>query len=213
MDFYRAASPLAQSIDIVSPEAPLAGYPIVFAPALNVLPDATAKHLLDYVRGGGHLVLGPRSGMKDADNGLQPNRQPGPLAEALGATVQEFYALDSPVKVSGEAGSGDAGIWAEILKPTAPDVRVLLTYGAGNGWLTGHPAAVSHGYGKGEITYLGSDLDAGLMSALVGKLLSAARVAPILAEPSRGSGIDAACARRVGLRCGSSSTTTARLNA
>ena len=180
MDFYRAVWPIAQSIDIVSPDADLTGYPLVIAPALNVLTKATAQHLLDYVRGGGHLVLGPRSGMKDGDDALQPNRQPGPLAAALGATVQQFYALDAPVKLTGDAGAGAASVWAEELKPVAPEVHVVLTYGAGNGWLTGDPAAVSHAYGKGEITYFGSDMDSGLMSAVMGRLLAEARVQPIL---------------------------------
>ena len=40
--------------------------------ALNVLPEATAEHLIDYVNHGGHLVLGPRSGMKDSYNALYP---------------------------------------------------------------------------------------------------------------------------------------------
>jgi beta-galactosidase len=182
MDFYRAASPIAQSIDIVSPDASLSGYPIVFAPALNVITEATAKHLLEYVRGGGRLVLGTRSGMKNGDDGLQVNRQPGPLAEALGATVEQFYALDAPVKVAGDVGAGTAGVWAEDIKPTAPDTRVLLTYGAGDGWLNGHAAAVSRAYGRGEITYVGCDLDAGLMSALVAKMLEGAGVQPILAK-------------------------------
>ena len=67
------------------------------APGLNVLSDAAAKNLIDYVRHGGHLVLGQRSAMKDEDNGLQPQRQPGPLAELLGGRVEQYYALVDPV--------------------------------------------------------------------------------------------------------------------
>jgi len=182
MDFYRAISPLAQSVDVISPDAELAHYPIVFAPALNVLSDTTAQRLIDYVRAGGHLVLGPRSGMKTAEDGLQPNRQPGPLEAALGAQVNQYYALDAPVQLTGDAGSGKAHIWAEDLKPEAPDVKALLTYGEGNGWLTGHPAAVSHSFGKGTITYLGCDLDPKLMTGFAQKLLTDAAVHPVVAD-------------------------------
>lgn len=177
---YRAIEPIAQNVDIVSPRAPLSTYKIVFAPALNVLPDSLAPHLLEYVRNGGHLVLTARSGMKNVDNGLQPERQPGPLADALGARVAQFYALDAPVEVSGKIGSGKASIWAEQLQPTAPDTHVLLTYGTGNGWLTGHPAAVTRTVGKGSITYLGCDLDAALMKRFVASLLDEADVHPIV---------------------------------
>ncbi len=180
LDFYRAISPIAQSIDILSPQADLTPYPIVFAPALNVLPEPVAKHLLAYVEGGGHLVLGPRSGMKNADDGLQPNRQPGPLESALGAQVNQFYALESPVMITGPAGSGKAAIWAEDLKPLTPATQTLLTYGEGNGWLTGHPAAVQRAFGEGSITYLGADLDPKLMSTFIAAQLDAASIKPIL---------------------------------
>ena len=186
LDFYRAASPIAQSIDVISPEADLSSYPIVFAPALNVLPDPLAKHLLAYVQQGGHLVLGPRSGMKTVDDALQPARQPGPLATALGATVAQYYALDAPVQINGDSGSGKSSIWAEDLHPNAPDVKTLLTYGDNNGWLKGHAAAVEHAYGKGSITYLGCDLDPHLMSVFIKQQLTEAHVHAILPDLPEG---------------------------
>lgn len=171
LSFYRAVEPAAEGVDIVSPTAPLAGYRVVVAPALNVLSAALAEHLLAYVQGGGTLVLGPRSGMKDQDDGLQPKGQPGPLIDALGARVRQFYALDAPVALTGEAGSGSASVWGEELVPTGPDTRVLLRYGVGNGWLTGKPAAVAHPFGKGTMVYFGSDLDPVLMKHEVDALL------------------------------------------
>ncbi len=80
LDFYRPLLAAAQSVDIVEATAPLDGYRLVIAPALNVLPQELADHLLAYVRQGGHLLLGPRSGMKNEEDGLSPERQPGPLA-------------------------------------------------------------------------------------------------------------------------------------
>src|SRR5438045_2537740 len=62
VSYYRPLRELAQSIDIVSPTAPLSQYKLVVAPGLNVLSDAIPKNLIDYVRGGGHLGLGQRSG-------------------------------------------------------------------------------------------------------------------------------------------------------
>ena len=75
-------------------------------PALNVMTDAQANNLMEYVRGGGHLVLGQRSAMKNDDNGLQPERQPGPLTGMLGGRVEQFYALNQDVPVTGDWGSG-----------------------------------------------------------------------------------------------------------
>jgi beta-galactosidase len=181
-DFYRAVEPLAQSIDIVSADADLKQYAVVFAPALNVLPDATAKHLDEYVRQGGNLVLGPRSGMKDVDNGLQPERQPGPLTKALGGHVVQYYALDAPVPITGSLGTGSAGVWAETLAATDPATKILMTYGASDGpsWFAGKPAALTHDWGKGRITYVGATLDPGLMQKLAAWVLDTASVKAIL---------------------------------
>ena len=90
--------------------------------------------LIQYVRQGGHLVLGQRSAMKDEDNGLQPQRQPGPLAELLGGRVEQYYALIDPVAIEGKFGSGQSKLWAELLIANDKDTEVLETYGKSNGW-------------------------------------------------------------------------------
>jgi beta-galactosidase len=107
-----------------------------------VTPEA-AKNLEAYVRGGGHLVLTQRSAMKDEDNSLYPQRQPGPLAELLGARVEQWYALDKPVPIDGEWGAGEDRMWAEQLSVSSPETKVLMRYGKSNGWLDGQPAAVT----------------------------------------------------------------------
>jgi beta-galactosidase len=162
--YYRALRKTAQSIDVISPYAPLEGYKLVVGPNLNLLPEVLAKHLLAYVSGGGHLVLGPRSGMKDEYNALLPQRQPGFLVEPLGARVEQYYALEKNIPVSGSLGPGEASVWAEQLNAGAANVEVLLRYGASNGWLDGQPAVVTRAYGKGRITYVGAILDDKLMA-------------------------------------------------
>src|SRR5208337_2132130 len=115
--YYRALRQLSQSVDVVSAYAPLDGYKLVAAPSLNVLPKDLADHLLEYVRNGGHLVLGPRSGMKDEFNALLPQRQPGFLVDALGARVEQYYALEKDFPVSGAWGNGQASVWAATEDP------------------------------------------------------------------------------------------------
>ncbi len=151
-----------------------------------MLPQATADRLLAYVQNGGHLFLGARSGMKNQYDGLNPQQQPGPLAEALGARVTQFYALDSAVPVTMGESPGTAQLWAETLRVTAPEARVLATYGASNGWLDGQPAAVTRSIGKGSITYLGASLDAASLRRLVTTFLAESGVAPILPHTPEG---------------------------
>nr|WP_302053790.1 beta-galactosidase [Sphingomonas tagetis] len=180
LDYYEPLKRALGAVDIVEAEgAPLAGYKLVVAPSLNVITEATAKRLADYVRGGGHLILGPRSGMKDEYNRLQMQRQPGLLAELLGGRVEQYYALLEPVAV----GSGTASVWAEQLSVSAKDAEVLLSYGKANGWLDGKPAAISRKVGKGRITYIGALIDDAVMKGLIDVALAGAKVERDFALP------------------------------
>ncbi|WP_068085923.1 beta-galactosidase [Novosphingobium rosa] len=180
VDVYRPLRAEAQGVAVVAPDADLARFPLVVAPSLNVIDAVTAKRLASYVRDGGHLVLGPRSGQKDDANALWPERQPGPLAELLGAHVEQYYALDKDVTLSGDLGEAGASIWAETLVPDASDVRVLARFHDAGGWLDGKPAIVSRSVGRGSITYVGSWLKPDAMAALTGMLLREAKIGPVI---------------------------------
>jgi beta-galactosidase len=194
--FYRPlelASPA--SIDVVSMEAPLQNYALVVAPALNVISEQQAEHLAEYVRQGGHLVLGPRSGMKDPYDALWPQRQPGPLETLLGARVEQFYALDQPVTVSGVVSADrQASIWAETLEVLSPEAHVWMTYDNNQGWLSGKPAALTRQAGKGSITYIGTWLSNGAMQTVAAHLLEEAGIAPTLPGLTPNSSVEI-CAR------------------
>ena len=165
VQYYGAVRALAHSVDIVSPKVDLSRYKLVVAPALNVISDDEAKNLMGYVKGGGNLVLGQRSGIKNVDNGLQTERQPGPLVDLLGGRVEQYYALKDAVPVSGAWGAGETKVWAEQLSVKDPETKVLMTYGKGNGWLDGQPAAITRKVGKGSITYIGAALNDEQMQA------------------------------------------------
>ena len=182
MSFYNPLYAATHAVDIVADTAPLDRYRLVVAPALNVLTPEAAAHLEQYVRAGGHLVLGTRSGMKDEDNSLWPQRQPGPLVDLLGARVEQFYALEKPVACSGDWGTGLDSIWAERLQVKAPDVKVLMRYGPQAGWLTDQPAAVTRAVGKGTITYIGADFDEATMTRATAWMLAASGVAAVLPD-------------------------------
>ena len=177
--FYGPLRAQVRSVDIVADTVPLARYKLVVAPALNVLSTKAAANLEAYVRGGGHLVMTQRSALKDDDNGLYTQRQPGPLAALLGAKVEQWYALDKPVPVSGVWGAGMDSIWAEQLSVSSPETKTLMTYGKSNGWLDNQPAAVTRTVGKGSITYIGAALDPAGTRAAVDWMLSEAGVAPV----------------------------------
>ncbi len=178
LGYYRPLRDERLTVDIVNADAPLDGYKLVLAPDLNVISPQLAAHLLAYVQQGGHLLLGLRSGMKNEYDALNAERQPGPLVGPLGGRVVEYYALDAPVPVSGALGTGAVTLWAERLSVHAKDVKVLLRYGKGNGWLDGYPAMITRRADKGSISYLGAVLDPALMDRVIAWATSGADVKP-----------------------------------
>jgi len=182
VSYYGPLRALARSVDVVADTAPLSGYKLVVAPALNLLTPTAVKNLEAYVRGGGHLVLGQRSGMKDEDNSLYPQRQPGPLADMLGARVEQWYALETAIPVEGDWGAGTSTMWAEQIGVKSSETKVLARYGKSNGWLDGQPAAVTRKVGKGSITYIGAGLDEATMRNAAKWMLDESGLKPVMPE-------------------------------
>jgi beta-galactosidase len=183
LGYYRPLRDLRLTVDIVDANSTLNGYKLIFAPDLNVISRDLSDHLRTYVEHGGHLVLGLRSGMKDEHDALNVERQPGPLADTLGGHVEQYYALDAPVPVSGSIGAGTASLWAEQLSTRDHDDRahdndVPLRYGKSDGWLDGQPAMIERPVGSGRIAYLGAVLDAKLMRRVIASTTDEAQVEP-----------------------------------
>ncbi len=186
VQYYGPLRTLVRSVDVVSDISPLSQYKLVVAPGLNVLTPASVKNLEAYVRGGGHLVLGQRSGMKDQDNSLAVQRQPGALVDLLGDRVEQWYALDKGVPIEGKWGSGTDTLWAEQMSASAKDAEVLMRYGKSNGWLDGQPAAVTRRVGKGRITYIGANLDEPTMRSAARWMVETSGLDPMWANVPEG---------------------------
>ena len=186
VSYYKPLHELGNSIDVVPPTDDLSKYKLVVAPGLDVLTQAAADNLVHYVQQGGHLVLGQRTGMKDENNARWPERQPGPLALLLGARVEQYMALTRPIPTSGIWGDCKDLLFAEYLNMQAPDVKVLMRYGADRGWLDGQPAAVTRKVGRGSITYIGAWLDDAGMKKASQWMLTESDVNPDLLEAPDG---------------------------
>ena len=191
LSYYAPLRALAQSVDVLSPTADLKPFKLVVAPGLNVLTEAAAKNLIAYVQGGGHLVLGQRSGMKDDDNSLQPERQPGPLVGLLGGRVEQYYALQKPAPLEGQWGAGECSLWAELLSTKDVGTEVLMRYGKSGGWLDGQPAAITRKVGKGRITYIGAWLDPNTMAQAARWMVETSGVAPVFGVVPEGVEVSA----------------------
>lgn len=187
--YYRPMAALNVPVDVLSAKAltnveNLAGYRLVIAPALLIQNQATVEALREYVSQGGHLVLTARSGMKDGYNALLPRRQPGGLGEIAGVEVEDFYALQEPVPVTGTWFQGQSNLWAERLALTGKkEARVIARYRKSNGWLDDQIAVSVNGFGKGLVYYVGVCLDETAQQAFLARVLKIARVTTIVSPP------------------------------
>jgi beta-galactosidase len=158
-DQYGALRRLGLDVEVLRADQGLDGYGLVFAPQMIMLDPALEELLAAYVRGGGHLVLGPRSGFVNTDGALLPSRAPGAkLAALAGGHSVEHYSLPAPVPIEG-IPQGQALIWAEWLDADSADTQVVLRYGPGHAWLAGKAALLTRQVGKGRISLLGAWLD------------------------------------------------------
>jgi beta-galactosidase len=181
-NYYRALTANNIPVDIISPDEPFHGYRLVIAPALVLLNEQRVANLKEYVRGGGHLVLTLRTGMKDEFNSLIPARQPGWLTELAGVEVEEYYALDEPAPVKGNWFEGQSIQWAERLRVlTQSKAAIIARYGPANGWLDDQIAITVSAFGAsgGLVYYVGAYLDEAAQQAMIDRFLKNAAVTTI----------------------------------
>ncbi len=134
----------------------LAKYKLIVFPDAAIVTDRASELLHDYVRRGGTLVIGPRTGYKDV-NGKVPMRDaPGPLADIAGSYVDEYtyvsrYDEDPCIDMDGSCMP--APFFNELLVPVTSEVRG--TFGKGV-WYEGRPAMTLNAYGQGRCWTCGS---------------------------------------------------------
>ena len=96
---YSALRTLGLDIDIVSPDAALAGYAMVVVPCLPIVSEPFAENLAAFP---GQIVLGPRTGSKTADFAIPPELPPGPLQRLFPAKVERVESLRPGLSHSGD---------------------------------------------------------------------------------------------------------------
>ncbi|MGW1270128.1 beta-galactosidase [Streptomyces sp. NPDC002491] len=165
--FYRGAFDARRQVRILharqlgelTAQEAVRRHPVLVVPALYVVDDVTLDRLAAYADAGGHLVLGPRTGYADHEARARLTPAPGRLADAAGATYDEFSNLHREVPVRDAPGSplrlpesAAATHWIECLN--AADAEVLAGYDHPHfgRW----PAVTTRLHGAGRVTAVGT---------------------------------------------------------
>lgn len=156
--YYDAFRRLGINVDVLFPQSDFTSYKIIVAPALFVVDKALTEKLTNYVKDGGTLILGFRSGVKDEHNIVTDQVLPGPLAEMAGIEIHDFDPqTNQEQEVAGPNGVGrPARVWFDILTPTT--AQPVLSYR--KGYYAGKVAMTGNRFGKGRVYYVGTELTA-----------------------------------------------------
>lgn len=155
-------------VDFVLPESKnLSAYRVILVPPLYIASDAVLAKLVDYVKGGGNLVLAFKSGFCNEYSTVRWEMAPGPLREAAGVHYQEFSSLLHPLALKDDpfqAGADNkVSDWAEMLiLDTAKPVAYY-----DHPFFAKYPAITRNTFGKGTLTYQGTVLSDKLQQSVI----------------------------------------------
>lgn len=154
--------------------ADLSRYRVLIYPHSTIMSEATGELLAAYVRAGGTLVFGARTGYKDSDGHCPMRPMPGPVAKLCGITVADFTLIgprEAAPELRWRDGAGPQVIaerFNDILEPTAPSAEVLAEYAGG--YYAGAPALVRNRVGAGSALYYGAVFSRAAAEAIIERL-------------------------------------------
>lgn len=131
-------------------------YPVLFYPHGLLLSEKKAELLEEYVKRGGVLILGARTGQKDKEGKCIMNPMPGLLAKITGSTVKEFTFVgpaDEEVFVNWSGKQMQSGVFNDVLEAVGAQAKVIGTYSSN--YYKGNPALIENHYGKGKVLHFG----------------------------------------------------------
>lgn len=130
-------------------------YEVLFCPHASILDEKQCAMLAEYVKQGGTLIFGCRTGYKEKHGKCVTTHLPGVAQELTGADILE-YSFVSPeeegVYALWENTSVDVGIFQELLTAIG-DGKVLASYESGP--YKGEAALILREYGAGRAFYFG----------------------------------------------------------
>ena len=170
-----------KSVDSVEIER----YKVISLPLYQMAdPDLVAR-LDTWVRKGGRLVLGYRSGTRDRRNWNVDRPLPGLFSEMAGIRVPRFESLNSGkagIRVGLVPAKGE--VWADIIEPMT--ARPIAVWADRRKFYSGLPCVTVNERGDGRVWYVGTSPDPLGMFLLYRRILKDAKVGAAF----RGMGIE-----------------------
>ncbi len=165
---------LGVNTDIVHETADLDSYKVVVVPSHFVTDPKTVKNLTDFTVRGGTVILTPRTGVKDEDNGCLLAPLPGAFAKLAGCVVLEYDPIGKHlVDLDMDGVTFHAELWCDVLQPTTGETMAVYT----SEFYAGQTAIVRNQYGDGTVFAVGVCGHQSLLRRIAAEALQSQRVA------------------------------------
>lgn len=159
-------------------------YELLFYPHAVILTKEHMALLEDYVREGGKLVMGCRTGYKDLNGRCVMDYLPGLAAELTGTDIPEYSFVapdEGKVYADWDGEKMEAAVFNDILAPAGENAEVLAVYE--NSYYAGEPALIRNRFGKGEAYYFGGAFSLAASKAFLCRLGAAQPYEEIIEAP------------------------------
>ncbi len=181
VDLFQAASELKHNIDIVSSQADLGRYKLVFGPYVVLMDPELAARLRRFVEAGGVFIASAHHAAKDRDNGMTDGTPPLWLSDLFGARRTEYFVYQPPSRDGNalrfEGGPAlPVGVMAEILEPAS--ARVVARWD--RDYMQGRPAVTENRAGRGKAVYYGSFFNLEAARYLMERYATELHIEPLL---------------------------------
>jgi beta-galactosidase len=152
--YLEIAKSFGAPVDFISEVDGFPDYPVLIAPAYQLIDDDLVRKWTRYVEQGGNLILTSRTGQKKRNGQLWEARWAEPIYSLIGAEVSFFDLLpqDGTAEVSMSRDVYEWNAWADVLKPSA-GTESLAKYSSQ--FYAGQTAVTHRRFGKGSVTYVG----------------------------------------------------------
>jgi Beta-galactosidase len=173
--YYRALYEQNVAVDVVPVDADLSDYQVVVAPLLHMIRGDIAARVEAFVEGGGTFVTSFLSARVDESGNAFAMDAPGPLARILGIRIDETDAL-APEDLNSVLFDGGrvrcaANLVFDLVQPGTADVVGVYESDFYAGMAAVTRNVVGSAEVPGEAWYVGTNLDAGGLDWLFGRLL------------------------------------------
>lgn len=167
--------------DVVGYNADWSRYKVVVAPVAYLIDQKRAQKMIDYVRGGGTLIASYYLGVVNETGLCHIDSWPGlGLDQLFGVWSEEFDLFRPHLQLNGKSAVTDMGLAPEFKIDFinghihAIDADVLAT--CEEGLFAGKPMLTRRREGDGAAWYLGSMVDEGGLSSIIGAVCREAGV-------------------------------------